>query len=30
MNENYVKPTTKQKDIEVEVFNEENIESFRK
>ena len=30
MNENYVKPTTKQKYIEVEVFNEENIESFRK
>ena len=30
MNENYVKPTTKQKYIEVEVFNEENVESFRK
>ena len=30
MNENYVKPTTKQKCIEIEVFNEENVESFRK
>ena len=30
MNENYVKPTTKQKYIEVEVLNEENVESFRK
>ena len=30
MNENYVKPTTKQKYSEVEVFNEENIEIFRK
>ena len=30
MNENYVKPTTKQKCIEVEVLNEENVESFRK
>ena len=30
MNENYVKPTTKQKYIEVEVLNEENVDSFRK
>ena len=30
MNENHVKPTTKQKYIEVEVLNEENVESFRK
>ena len=30
MNENYVKPTAKQKYIEVEVLNEENVESFRK
>ena len=30
MNENYVKPTTKQKYIEAEVLNEENVESFRK
>ena len=30
MNENYIKPTTNQKYIEVEVLNEENIERFRK
>ena len=30
MNENYVKPTTKQKYIEVEMLNVENVESFRK
>ena len=30
MNENYVKPTTKKKYIEVEVLSEENIENFRK
>ena len=30
MNENYVKPTTKQKYIVVEVLNEGNVESFRK
>ena len=30
MNENYVNSTTKQKYIKVEVFNEENVESFRK
>ena len=27
-NENYVKPTTKQKYIEVKALNEENVESF--
>ena len=30
MNENYIKPTTNQKYIVVEVLNEENIERFRK
>ena len=30
MNENYIKPTTNQKYIEVEVLSEENIERFRK
>ena len=30
MNENYIKPTTNQKYIEVEVLSEENTERFRK
>ena len=30
MNENYVKPLTKQKYIEVEVFNQESLENFRR
>ena len=30
MNENYIKPTTNQKYIEVQVLNEENLERFRK
>ena len=30
MNENYIKPTTNQKYIEVEVLSEENIDRFRK
>ena len=30
MNENYVIPTTKQKYIEVDVLNEQNVESFIK
>ena len=29
MNENYVKPSTKQKYIEVEVCNQESLENFR-
>ena len=29
MNENYIKPTTNQKYIKVEVLSEENIERFR-
>ena len=30
MNENYVKPSTKQKYIEVEVCNQESLENFRR
>ena len=30
MKENYVKPVTKQKNVEIEVCNQESLENFRK